>query len=198
MNVSRFLWPCYLLSASAFGDGANVATLHKSALERSTGITEINIASGNSSAQSNGVAIAVSRGGPAIAHVASEQIIEEESGDDSENHALSLIESGAISNSTGIVMLNQSSGEGNAQINGIAIALGIEGDAIADNELDQSVSNPELSSGGLDAPDATHSLSMEAGAIQNGQGVIQVNQAAGSWNATANSFALRISGAANP
>jgi hypothetical protein len=106
-------------------------------------------------------------------------------------HARASIEANAFSNTSGAVLVNQSAGAGNLQRNSTQLgtaALGVE--TVSDGEL--SATAPK--NGGLG-----RSIGVQGGreatisndAFRNVSGIVQINQAAGAGNATANSFVLR-------
>ncbi|WP_233802655.1 hypothetical protein [Paraburkholderia sp. HP33-1] len=105
--------------------------------------------------------------------------------------AQASIEANAFSNTSGAVLVNQSAGAGNLQRNSTQIgsaALGVE--TVSDGEL--SATAPK--SGSLGQSNAIHGVreaSISSDALRNAHGIVQINQAAGAGNATANSFVLR-------
>lgn len=96
----------------------------------------------------------------------------------------------------GLASINQASGSSNAQLNAVAAVLTAQGIREAtDDTLSTAVSasaggqhaqGPSASGGG------TRSVSVEASAMQGYQGVLQLNQAAGSGNATGNQLLLSV------
>ncbi|APA84203.1 hypothetical protein BJG93_01400 [Paraburkholderia sprentiae WSM5005] len=105
--------------------------------------------------------------------------------------AQASIEANALSNTSGAVLVNQSAGAGNLQRNSTelgAAALGVE--TVSDGEL--SATAPKNGSPGQSS--ALHGMreaSISSDALRNASGIVQINQAAGAGNATANSFVLR-------
>jgi hypothetical protein len=105
--------------------------------------------------------------------------------------AQASIEANAFSNTSGAVLVNQSAGAGNLQRNSTQIgtaALGVE--TVSDGEL--SATAPK--NGSLGQSNAIHGVreaSISSDAFRNANGIVQINQAAGAGNATANSFVLR-------
>ncbi|KXU88625.1 hypothetical protein CI15_11850 [Paraburkholderia monticola] len=105
--------------------------------------------------------------------------------------AQASIEANAFSNTSGAVLVNQSAGAGNLQRNSTQIgtaALGVE--TVSDGEL--SATAPK--NGSLGQSNAIHGVreaSISSDAFRNASGIVQINQAAGAGNATANSFVLR-------
>ena len=105
--------------------------------------------------------------------------------------AQASIDANAFSNTSGAVLVNQSAGAGNLQRNSTQIgtaALGVE--TVPDSEL--SATAPK--NGSLGQSNAIHGVreaSISNDAFRNVSGIVQINQAAGAGNATANSFVLR-------
>ncbi|RZF29610.1 hypothetical protein EVC45_11600 [Paraburkholderia sp. UYCP14C] len=105
--------------------------------------------------------------------------------------ARASIEANAFSNTSGAVLVNQSAGAGNLQRNSTQIgtaALGVE--TVSDGEL--SATAPKNGSPGQsNAIHGVREASISSDAFRNASGIVQINQAAGAGNATANSFVLR-------
>ncbi len=96
----------------------------------------------------------------------------------------------------GLASINQASGSSNAQLNAVAAVLTAQGIREAtDDTLSTAVS---ASAGGQRSQAAstsgggTRSVSVESSAMQGYQGVLQLNQAAGSGNATGNQLLLSV------
>ncbi|WP_144137820.1 hypothetical protein [Paraburkholderia sp. BCC1884] len=106
-------------------------------------------------------------------------------------NARASIEANAFSNTSGAVLVNQSAGAGNLQRNSTQIgtaALGVE--TVSDGEL--SATAPK--NGSLGQSIGVHSVreaNISSDAFKNVSGIVQINQAAGAGNTTANSFVLR-------
>ncbi|OLL30291.1 hypothetical protein BTH42_18305 [Burkholderia sp. SRS-W-2-2016] len=101
------------------------------------------------------------------------------------------IEANAFSNTSGAVLVNQSAGAGNLQRNSTVIgtaALGVE--TVADGELSATAARSG-SLGQSHGSQGVREASISSEAFRNVSGVVQINQAAGAGNATANSFVLR-------
>lgn len=180
-----------LISAPAFAETLleNSSLINGNVLQ-GQGRIGVNMAAGDQNAQINAAALAVSYGQGAHATLDLEQnvrLTEAEWAHDS----TSTITENAFSNVTGVISVNQVSGLGNAQVNAVAIGLGIEGEAITEIGLASATTgyNAEL------APTDTghREARIDDKAFDGSSGLIQVNQLAGSGNATANSFQLNIS-----
>jgi hypothetical protein len=105
--------------------------------------------------------------------------------------AQASIEANAFSNTSGAVLVNQSAGAGNLQRNSTQVgtaALGVE--TVSDGEL--SATAPKNGSlGQSNTIRSVREASISSDAFRNATGIVQINQAAGAGNATANSFVLR-------
>ncbi|MGN2243017.1 hypothetical protein ACFWZU_05815 [Frateuria sp. GZRR33] len=97
----------------------------------------------------------------------------------------------------GLVSINQASGTANTQLNAVAAALASQGiRETTDGSLSAAVSaSAEVQPGtGAGVPgEGTRSVSVAAGAMQGFRGVLQLNQTAGSGNATGNILSLSVS-----
>lgn len=101
----------------------------------------------------------------------------------------------AYANASGLASINQASGSGNAQVNVVAAALAIQGiREAAEDSLSEAVS---ASAGGQHPGAASASegggarrVAVESSAMHGFHGVLQLNQAAGSGNATSNQLLL--------
>lgn len=155
------------------------------ALQGVAGRAAVNAAAGSGDAQSNQAALAPS--GTAAAHVS------QHAGAVAPAHdAASHIGQGVFTGASGLLSANLASGNGNLQANAVAIAPG-------------AVATVELASDGLLATAAAHGGASQLPASRPGRreatvdprayrdvsGVVQLNQAAGSGNASFNVFVLR-------
>jgi len=156
-----------------------------------TGVIAVNIASGEQNFQVNAAALALNDQGGSAARITSQQSMYSDLGTPSKV-AMARIADGAFADTAGLVSINQASGEGNAQANGIIFALGVEGEVIADSVLAQTTPLTGASTGPGVSPDNFREASIAEGAFRNVNGVVQVNQSAGSGNATANNFVLHM------
>ena len=156
-----------------------------------TGVVAVNVAAGEQNFQVNAAALALNDRGASTARITTQQGIYSDSGTPSQV-AMARIENGAFAGSVGLISINQASGEGNAQANGIIFALGVEGEVIADSVLAQTTPQAGSSTGSRVSPDNFREASIAEGAFRNVNGLAQVNQSAGSGNATANNFVLQL------
>lgn len=101
----------------------------------------------------------------------------------------------AYNNASGLASINQASGNSNAQVNVVAAALAAQG---IRETAEDSLSHAVSASAGGQHPDAasdseaTRSVAVESSAMQGFQGVMQLNQAAGSGNVTSNQLLLSL------
>lgn len=168
------------------------AVIQDMALEGSRGAIGVNIAAGDANAQLNARALAVSIGqGVASATVHAAQRVELLG--DAPDSAVSLIQGNAFSNASGMISVNHASGVANAQVNDIAIGFAIGGVAVTESELSLTVTGQP---GGRTTREQTpqhRQASISGSAFEGTTGVVQINQLAGSGNATSNSFGLSVS-----
>ncbi|MBB5506528.1 hypothetical protein [Paraburkholderia atlantica] len=162
------------------------ATIGSGAGMGATGALSVNETAGLDNAQTN--QLTVTKGGAvgnANTSVQSASVVA------NVPRAQASIEVNAFSNTSGAVLVNQSAGAGNLQRNSTQIgtaALGVE--TVSDVEL--SATAPKNgSSGQSNAIHSVREASISSHAFRNASGIVQINQAAGAGNATANSFVLR-------
>lgn len=159
-------------------------------LNSANGNIAVNLAAGDENMQLNAASLATSFGsGIAHAGVCGFQLTEKNGS--SPDAAMCTIGGEAFANVSGLIAVNQASGQGNAQANGVAIAIGVE--AVAENVLGAIVTGhePVVADEKNGAP--LRHASVDESAFKGARGVVQLNQLAGSGNATANSFAVRVS-----
>lgn len=160
------------------------------ALRGVTGAVNINIAAGDNNVQSNSGAIAI--GSHALGN---NIVVQQISGDnDLEPDRTSVrIRDDALSQASGWISINQAAGSKNVQSNTMSVALGVRGSSLTSENLSQVLSG---SSGPQEDSEGSRSsqrkIEVESSAFRGATGVIQVNQSAGTGNATSNSFGLRM------
>lgn len=205
-NIQRILIVCLLLtfmapttlSANDLTDPIQImirqhhaeTVMQGDTLMNVSGAVGVNMASGDSNQQSNSGAIAL--GGSAHAQ---NLIMQKSSIADgfTPDKASTTIQGQAFSNATGWMAVNQAAGQGNAQINGMAIAVGTAGRTLTDNNLSQILSGQQvLTVDQADTGDSERLVEIDSTAFSGARGIMQVNQSAGTGNATSNSFELRI------
>lgn len=151
------------------------------------GISSVNTAAGDANVQANLHAFAL--GGHTLALLQARQRTQNNAADAPLNASAS-IGGHAYDNGRGIASINQVSGNGNAQLNGVVAQLASQGIREAtDGSLSatvsasaggQSSSNPHAQAGG------TRSVAVDPSAMEGFNGVMQLNQVAGSGNASDN------------
>lgn len=119
--------------------------------------------------------------------------------DDSANapfNASASIGGQAYANGTGIASINQASGNGNAELNAVGATLAQQGirettdaylSAVSASAGGQPPGNPRTQT---TQAGGTRSVAVDASAMRGFQGVLQLNQIAGSGNAISNSLLL--------
>ena len=160
------------------------------ALSNVRGRFAVNMAAGDSNTQVNAGALAIDLGGGlATAQVISYQAV-------GMIHAISpdlsiaIIGDRAFANSVGAISVNQTSGVGNTQANGMAIAVGFEVEAVSESVLAATASGVGLTESGSNS--GVKAVSISDTAFHGSLGLIQINQSAGSGNSTANNFAFQL------
>ncbi len=164
------------------------------AFEHARGAVAVNQAAGDANAQTNAAAIAIAPNGIATASVQAGQRSAPGQATVPDVAAVRLGNQ-AFGQAQGLIAINQTSGTGNTQFNGAAIAMGqtpVTYSEVALDDLAGTAAVTELPEGGEGLPARSLSAGVEAGALGHARGVVQLNQSAGVGNATANHFALRV------
>lgn len=162
------------------------------AFEHARGAVAVNQAAGDANAQTNAAAVAIAPSG-----VASVQAGQRSAAGQANAPDVAQVRLGdqAFGQAQGLIAINQTSGTGNTQFNGAAIAIGqtpVTYSEVALDDLAGTAAVTELPEGGEGLPARSLSAGVEAGALGHARGVVQLNQSAGVGNATANHFALRV------
>lgn len=159
-------------AAPAAAGPTESAAISGIAVTNAGGVIAVNQTAGNGNMQAN---VAVIGDAPSPIRQRSATTVPTETGS-------TFINGFAFSGATGIVQLNQSAGAGNAQANVVYV-----GDsALSATIPQQSVPAGAPSSNGANA------ISVSKTAFTHAQGIVQVNQTAGSSNCTANTFVLQL------
>lgn len=109
------------------------------------------------------------------------------------DQARTRIDGQAFANTSGVLAVNQASGVANSQANSTTIAVGFNGEGIADSVLAETLPNATgLLKTGNDKT-SIRDVSVSETAFQNAHGVVQLNQTSGVCNNSANNFALHLS-----
>lgn len=106
------------------------------------------------------------------------------------NQTSSVISGSAFANSNGVIAINQAAGAANAQANSVSIIMGAN-KPVNNSILAQSVTS-EPDQIAMSQLKNLNSVSISATAFKGAEGIAQINQVAGSGNASANSFTLGI------
>ncbi len=192
-------------SDAPFDIPANLPSISESVIEQGaldglSGITSINITSGDGNIQQNSAAIAVSQdNGYSYATVDPNQDTDNSLLPDHTQNLSAHILSGAFADGLGVMMVNQSSGTGNVQLNGTAIAIGGPGSEAAVELSDMELA-AEASATGVDVQQKTvddknsivGEISLAADAFSRAQGIVQLNQVVGNGNRTVNALSMTI------
>jgi hypothetical protein len=155
----------------------------------------VNMAAGDSNVQANAAAVALgAEGGPTIGLVGGIQVTDPRQAT-LPDLAVATIGGNVFANSSGLISINQTSGVGNAQANGAAIAMGFE-EVVAESVLSAAASNVVPTGTGTNK--SHQAVSINDAAFDGAHGLVQVNQSAGSGNNTTNNFALQVQLSAKP
>ena len=96
----------------------------------------------------------------------------------------------AFTNSIGALSINQTSGTGNAQVNGMAIGIGLDVNVMSESMLSNMSTGAGLAA--REPDEGIRSATIADSAFNGSRGLVQVNQSAGSGNSTANNFVLQL------
>ena len=189
-------------AAAASGDGYTdmldylaTSRIDGSAFAGANGAVGANLAAGDHNLQANLRSFAIGR--DADAGVAAHQVRDNDHFD-TPAHAAASIGGQAFRHASGLVSINQASGSGNAETNIVSATLAHQGIREAsDGNLSAAVS---ASAGGQHSPNpnaaspGTRSVAVESTAMQGFEGVLQLNQIAGSGNSISNQLGLFVEG----
>lgn len=162
-------------------------------LSGSSGAMAVNMASGDLNLQANLHSMAV--GKTALASV---NAIQKQRGNqfDMPLHASATLGGQALVGANGIASINQASGSGNAELNSVVAVLADQGIRETTNEAMASAgafasAGGQGTAGGL-VSSGTRKVGVEASALRGYEGVLQLNQIAGSSNATENLLSISV------
>jgi hypothetical protein len=175
--------PSYAQQVGRVSGDASIAT---GAAVGATGAITVNQAAGLNNAQANQLTItngdAVANGNASVQSASARARVPA---------ARATIEANAFSNSSGAVMVNQSAGAANLQRNSVQIGTAAPGvETVPDGVLSAMAAN-NGGQGRAVAVAGAREARISSDAFRNVNGIVQINQAAGAGNATANSFVLR-------
>ena len=164
------------------------------ALAGSRGAIAANLAAGDGNLQANLRAMSVGE----HARVELRGVQQQRSNQyDEVREASASIGGQALQGASGLVSINQASGNGNAEMNIVSAALATQG---IRETSDEALASPTYlaSAGGRpsegpgSANAGTRKVAVESSALQGFEGVLQLNQIAGSANATGNQLSLSV------
>ncbi|MBQ0799306.1 MAG: hypothetical protein KBT63_08455 [Porticoccaceae bacterium] len=185
----------HIEALAAASISTHTSTIDGGALNGASGLIAINLTAGDGNVQQNSTAAAHSQGISSAA-VEARQYTNMVTSDTGQSLSVGINDN-TFNDARGIIQINQSAGAGNAQFNGAAIAVGATG-AFAYVELndEQLMNQPvAMSSTAADPaqPNQQINVNLSPGAFKNASGLVQLNQAAGNNNSTANSFTMSVS-----
>jgi hypothetical protein len=162
-------------------------------LSGSSGAVAVNMAAGDLNLQANLHSMAI--GKTALASVSA---IQKQRGNqfDMPLHASATLRGQALVGANGIASINQASGSGNTELNSVVAVLADQGIRETTNEAMASAGSfasagGQGTAGGLASP-GTRKVGVEASALRGFEGVLQLNQIAGSSNATENQLSISV------
>lgn len=170
------------------------SSLDGNVLQGAQGSVAVNLAAGDLNSQANLRAFATGKDAQAWVDASQRTLGNQAS---APMQAQATIAGDVLAGAHGLVSINQASGTANTQLNAVAAALASQGiRETTDGSLSAAVSaSAEVQPGtGAGVPgEGTRSVSVAAGAMQGFRGVLQLNQTAGSGNATGNILSLSVS-----
>ena len=179
-----------IISLSAFAQQSqaeNRVDLGPQALSNIRGAMGDKMVAGNNNQQGNLPAIALS--GPAIVQFSQQN---QSTTNLNGNQSVAILGS-ALSQSQGLVGINQGAGEANQQLNAFALSLDDSGIGVV-TDINLSTSVAKTPSGKV-PPNTTTSIYLDDNALTGSKGVIQVNQVTGQGNQAVNMVSLPLAGA---
>lgn len=158
------------------------------------GISGVNTAAGDANLQANMHAFAL--GSHTQALLLARQHTYSDAAVDASLHASATISGNAYGNGHGIASINQASGNGNTQLNGVVAQLANQGIREAtDGTLSATVSasaGGQASSNSHAQAGGTRNVAVDPSAMEGFNGVMQLNQVAGSGNASDNLLLMSV------
>lgn len=170
--------------------GDNLTDISGQALSGAIGMVGINMAAGDDNVQVNARVIAIGDGAPVFSNIGVDQRVNTKSTLESPSSHLDYIGGEAFAGSRGMISINQTAGSGTAQANLVSIGLGA-GNAtlVSSDQLLISHGDREVNPRGYKG---TRSDVIDGHAFAGCQGLVQVNQSAGSANRVLNTVAIRF------
>lgn len=167
----------------------NNSLIDGNSLSGARGRNVVNMAAGEANAQQNAAAIALNPNGVANVGLFTQQNLNQNSST-VPGLSVSGIGGNAFTNTVGALSINQTSGSGNAQVNGMAIGIGLDVNVMSESMLSNMSTGAGLAAREPDG--GTRSATIADSAFTGSRGLVQVNQSAGSGNSTANHFVLEF------
>ncbi|MBB3188830.1 hypothetical protein [Halomonas cerina] len=180
------------LQVAAQGEPAsrNTSLLNGGALSGIQGVVTTNLAAGDGNLQSNHGTLAIGDGATTSNTLLQQAHLTE---DLTPRQDSTSIQDRAFRQSQGWLSINQAAGLGNVQSNTFGVALGISASHLNDTTLQQVLADKQRLNGGHDGSDSLpRRLEIDESSFEGARGVIQVNQSAGTGNATRNSFSMSM------
>ena len=163
------------------------------ALSGSSGAIAVNMAAGDLNLQANLHSMAVGRSASATVSARQQQ---QNNLYDLPLNASATLGGEALAGANGIASINQVSGSGNAELNSVVAVLANQGIRETTEEALASAGSVASAGGQGTSGDAwspgTRKVGVEASALRGFEGVLQLNQIAGSGNATDNQLSISV------
>lgn len=177
-------------AAQEFPGMHNSSVLSGSALSNISGVSSTNMAAGDGNLQNNSGAIAIGKVANATNTLLQQSRIEEQLGNTQDSVR---IQDRAFRQAEGWMSINQAAGQGNVQSNTFGVALGISASNLSDTTLQQVLADKQgLNGTGDSSRSSSSKVEIDKTTFEGARGVIQVNQSAGTGNATRNSFRMNM------
>ncbi|MHB1565780.1 MAG: hypothetical protein ACYCXG_03525 [Acidiferrobacter sp.] len=170
----------------------DTTTLSGQTLAHGSGIAAVNEAAGNNNLQANADALSL---GPSAGSAIHQSLTGNAAG---LFNSEAVITGHAFAGFSGIINVNQASGNGNLEAN--VVAIGTHLTPLTDTELGQVASTVTQTAADLpsSAPGGHRHIAVGAGAFSGASGIVQISQTVGAANRLANSFSLNISAGVTP
>jgi len=168
----------------------NSTVLSGSALSAVSGVSTTNMAAGDGNLQSNSGVLAIGNSANAANTLMQRSRIDQRVANREETIG---IKDRAFRQSEGWLSINQAAGQGNVQSNSLGVALGISASNLSDATLQQVMADQQGLNGTDEGSGSTNRrIEVDKTSFEGARGVIQVNQSAGTGNATRNSFRMNM------
>jgi len=168
----------------------NSTVLSSSALSNVSGVSTINMAAGDGNLQSNSGALAIGNVANSANELQQQSRIEKQIAN---RQDITSIKGHAFRQAKGWLSINQAAGQGNVQSNSFGVAMGISASNLSDTTLQGVQADRQgLTGTGERSGHSSSRVEIDKTAFDGARGVIQVNQSAGTGNATRNSFRMNM------